>query len=265
MYININKSINREKISMMYELTKLIHGGSERAQYQLDHVRLVSHYFILLSKKLNVSVPYDTVRFISYGHDLLKDKFFDNKLNTIEVTTSAGKTIKIPQNLNWYVRTNLDILEIYKLDDHFNSDCQLHALGSGIFCHKRLHITDPDIIYPILFHSCPIIEVYETLPDKTRILVDIMILADKLSSNKLKKDMGKNILYDLEKAVFGESGKEFNFTLGVYLARIIGSGNNPGKESIKANEYFYEVLKKSNPLLPKKPIVTAKEFKEFVK
>lgn len=265
MYINVNRDINKAKIHLMYEMTKLIHNDSDRAEYQLDHVRLVAKYIIELSAKFKIFLPYDTVQFIAYGHDLLKDKFFDKKLNTVMLATSDGIMVNIPQNLNWYVRANMDILEKYKLEDYFNSDCQLHALASGIFCDKFFHIHNPKIIYPIIFHSCPIISVYETLSPDIQQIIQIVMLADKLSSNTLKKNMGRDILCDLQRVVFGKDGREFNFSLGLYMARLIASGNNPGKESAKATSYFYQVLKETNPLLPNKEITNVKEFREFIK
>jgi HD superfamily phosphohydrolase YqeK len=206
----------------------------------------------MLARKLSLDVDINKLRYAALAHDILKEKSFNISVREINI---GG--INIPQDLNWYVRKNLDILELYGLDDYFNSDAQLHALSAGIFLHKELNITDPDIIYPVFFHSCPIISIYETLDPHTQALVDIIMLSDKLSSNKLKREL-KKISYNLEVAVFGESNTELNYSLGLLLARLIAQGNSPGKHAIIATDFYHRRLMKTQPFMTEKSLEVIK-------
>lgn len=77
-----------------------------------------------------------------------------------------------------------------------------------------------------MFHSCPIMSIYSTLNYRTRTMVDIISLSDKLSSNYLRINYKEKneVSIDLDLAVFGADGKEFNYTLGLLIARLISQG-----------------------------------------
>ena len=81
-------------------------------------------------------------------------------------------------------------------------------------------------------------------------MVDIMMLSDKLSSNYLKINMrGMEVRIDLDQLVFGSSGKEFNYTMGLFAARLIGQGKSEEAQSSITTEYYFKRLKDSNPLI----------------
>lgn len=229
--------------SKLIKLNEDIQKDSSRFEYQMKHVNLVRRYALILNKRLGYNLNSAKLSYAALSHDILKE----HGLN-------INKKSQYPQDLNRYVRENLDILKYYDLDDYFNTSLQYHALAAGIYLIKELHIEDPEILYPVMFHSCPIIDVYSTLPMKIRTSVDIIMLADKLSSNYLRINLvSKPVRIDLDQAVFGSSGREFNYTLGLFLARLISQGKSEEIESVRATEYYYKRLSEANPLISKIP------------
>lgn len=233
---------------MIMELNKFISKDSANHEYHMKHIELVGCYSLILNKKLGGKIPYQKLLVASYAHDLFKEKNLDKSKDGMVV----WKEYNIPQNTTAYVRLNLDILELYGLDDYFNSDVQYHPLSAGIFLIKELGITDPEILYPVMFHSCPIIPIYQTLSPTIQTMVDILVLADKLSSNYLKINyLKKAVRTDLDLAVFGSNGYEFNYSLGLLLARLIAQDKSKQTQTVLATEYYYQKLVATNPLIKK--------------
>ncbi len=234
--------------SMLLELNYFIHGNNEMVGYQIEHIKLVRKYAMLLNKKLHAQLSNRKLGYIALAHDLFKERSLDPDAE--EDVTWKGHII--PQDTTRYVRTNLEVLEKFGLDEYFNTDMQYHALAAGIFLYNEFGIKDPEILYPVFFHSCQIISVYETLPTRIKRSVDIIMLADKLSSNWLKINMREvPVRIDLDLAVFGQDGLEFNFSLGLFLARVISQGKSTESESKNATKYYFDRLTKMNPLIPK--------------
>lgn len=216
--------------------------------YHMHHINLVKEYALLLIEKLDAKIDSDKMSYIALAHDLFKE----HGLMKEKDGTILWNDHNIPQDLNRYVRMNLDVLDKFDLSDYFNTDVQLHALTAGIFLNTEFGIDDPEILYPIFFHSCPIMSVYNNLDPIIKETIDIMILADKLSSNYLRINMmDKPVRVDLDKIVFGDNGKEFNYTLGLYIARLISQGKSPDRQSIATTDYYYKRLQEVNPLIPK--------------
>lgn len=215
-------------------------------EYHDLHIKLVRRYALLLNKKLNAHLDVKKIGYASLAHDILKESGLDP-----DEEYRIVKGIKVPQDVVRYVRTNLDVLEEFKLDDYFNSSCQYHALAAGIFVYKEFGIRDYRILYPIFFHSCPIVDVYNTLDHNTRTIIDIIMLSDKLSSNYLKINYkySNKVKCDLDACVFGVNGNEFNYTLGLVLARLISAGNSKEEESNKATKMYLDRLVSINPLI----------------
>lgn len=242
--------ILKDKISpesnMLLDLNTFIHHDNKMYDYHMRHIKLVRKYAILLNKKLNSHISVCKLTYVAFAHDLFKERSLDPKLSI------TWKGHDIPQDTNRYVRSNLDVLEEYGLDDYFNSDVQLHALSAGIFLRKELGITDKEILYPVMFHSCPIISVYETLSPRLRNMVDIVMLSDKLSSNYLRINMREvPVRIDLDQVVFGSNGLEFNYSLGLFIARLISQGKSEEEQSTIATEYYYKRLCDINPVIQK--------------
>lgn len=232
-------------LQLLEELNKVVQGNSKQFNYHMEHIRLAKEYALLLADKLEVDNIFE-LSFAALAHDLFKERGLDPDKELI------WNNHNIPQDNIKYVRSNLDILEKFELDDYFNSSIQYHPLASGIFFYKEFNITNKNILYPIMFHSCPIIDVYTKLPNETQMLIDILILADKLSSNYLRINMKEtSVRTDLDLVVFGESGKEFNFTLGLLIANLIARGNDNEKQGIITTSYYYDRLYNMNPLLPR--------------
>lgn len=233
---------------ILLDLNKFIHGENDMFNYHMNHILLVRKYALLLNRRMRYNLNPKKLSYISLAHDLFKER----SLNPSKTEDVIWNTHIIPQDTNKYVRNNLDILAKYKLDDYFNSDMQYHALSSGIFVERDFGITDLEILYGIYFHSCQIIEVYEKLPLRTQQYVDVIMLADKLSSNWLRINMRKvPVRTDLDLAVFGANGRELNFSLGLYLARMISQGKSKEKQSQIATKYYYNRLCKINPVVAK--------------
>lgn len=227
---------------MLLDLNMDIQQRSPRLEYHIRHIKLTRRYAFILNDLLGYHFDNRKLSFAALGHDILKEHGLDPNI----------KFDKYPQDLNEYVRKNLDTLAKFGLDDYFNSDVSLHALSAGIYFNQNLHINDEEILYPIMFHSCPVVDIYEKLPFKTRTMVDIIMLADKLSSNQLRiNEFPKPVRVDLDRVVFGTSGREFNYNTGLYLARLIAQGTEFHKESKNATEMYYKRLKDENPLISK--------------
>lgn len=231
---------------MLLSLNQFIHHENKMYDYHMAHIKLVRKYSLIINRRLGYHISEQKLSYISLAHDLFKERSLDpNK-------TVTWEGIDIPQDTNRYVRQNLDLLEKYGLDDYFNTDIQYHALTAGLFLLKEFKITDKEILYPVWFHSCPIIPVYKELSPKIQNMVDIIMLADKLSSNYLRINLRHvDVRIDLDQAVFGTSGNEFNYTLGLFIARLIGQGKSEEEQSKIATEYYYKRLSDMNPIISK--------------
>ena len=236
------------KTKKLLDLNEFIHHKSSLYSYHLDHIYLVKRYSLLMASKLHLEVDPRKFEYIALAHDLFKER----SLNPRKVSVQ-WRGHNIPQDTNRYVRMNLDILSQFLLDEYFNTDIQLHPLASAIFLIKELGVADPEILYPIMFHSCPIFPVYTTLNSVIRDMVDIVMLADKMSSNHLRINMREvAVRVDLDQIVFGSSGKEFNYTLGLLIARLISQGSSKETQSALMTEHYYNRLKEVNPLIANK-------------
>ena len=237
-----------EKLSVddLRTINSMIHGDNLMFRYHVYHVRLVAEYALVINERLSGDErALEKLQFIAYAHDLFKER----SLQTDKHLEWNG--IEIPQDNKRFVRMNLNTLDQYGIGDYFNTDVQLHALAAGIFLAQN-GITDPEILYPVFFHSCPVISVYTTLDKHTQELVDITMLADKLSSNYLRINVRrKPVRVDLDLATFGPSGMEFNYSMGLFLARLISNGKSMEKINNEATQYYYDRLKQINPYLPR--------------
>lgn len=243
--MNLKFNLNKEE-SILMDLNRFTIKESSKndAVYRIKHIQYVKRYALLLNKRLNYGISNRKIIYAALSHDILKERYLNHDRKDV-----IWNGIEIPQDTTRYVRTNLDILEKFGLDDYFNTDIQYHALSAGIFIYKELKITDPEILYPIFFHSCPIIDIYDTLNYKIRNFVDIIMLSDKLSSNRIKIELGLDVRTDLDLVVFGYNGCELNYNLGLYLARLISQGKSTEEQSMLSTKYYYERLCNSNPLI----------------
>lgn len=229
---------------MLIDINQFIHKDTKQYEYHMKHLDLVRKYAIIINKKLSLHIDNHKLTYIAYAHDILKERGLNPNIER------SWKNHPIPEDLNRYIRTNLNTLEVFGLEDYFNTDIQQHALAAGIFLYKELEMKDMDILYPVMFHTCPIIPVYKELRPTIRNMVDIILLADKLSSNYLRINMKKSeVKIDLDQLVFGSDGKEFNYSLGLFVARLIGQGNSNERNSIETTEYYLARLRETNPLI----------------
>jgi HD superfamily phosphohydrolase YqeK len=236
------------EIKNLTDLNYFIHANSQLFDYHMEHLKLAKRYSWLLNKKLGDQFDPLKLEYICISHDLLKDRPTHGERLPME-----WSGYKIPSDIHAYVRLNLDILEKFGLEDFFIFYVQLHSLAAAIFLYKEMKIQDEEILYPIMFHSCPILSIYLKLNKKIQGMVDLITLADKLSSNYLKINMReKKVHVDLDQVVFGNTGKEFNYTLGLYIARLISQGESKEEQSKQMTEYYRKRLSLSNPFIAKK-------------
>lgn len=215
----------------------------DRMNYHLRHIKLTRDYALLINRRLGNPVSSKKLSYAALSHDVLKEKTFDPSAPDREYNGHI-----IPSDIIKYVRSNLDTLEIYGMDEYFNSDVNWHPLAGGIFLHKELGVTDPEIIYPVIFHSCPIMAVYETLPYNIRTMVDIIMLADKLSSNYIRINYREsNVAVDLDAVVFGTNGKQFQYDIGLLVARLINETKIEGDQVKITNDHYLNRVLENNP------------------
>ena len=233
-------------------LNEYIHADTKHGEYHMMHVDYVNQYACIINQRMGFGLDENYLLCIAQAHDLLKERSLDPKVKG----QIALFDHVIPQDTRRYVRMNIDVLDEYGIGEYFNSSVQYHSLASGIFVHKEFDDHQPEILYPIFFHSCPVISVYETLDPLVQTYVDVIMLSDKLSSNYLKINLKESpVRIDLEQAVFGESGNEMNYTLGLALSRIVTHGKQQEKQGALATEFYYNRFKSMCPLasLPTHP------------
>lgn len=233
--------------TMLLDLNEFIHHKNKMYKYHMMHIKYVRRYALIINKRLNAHLDPKKLSYIALSHDLFKERSLNPR------KTRIWRGHEIPQDTTRYVRSNLDILEEFGLDEYFNTDIQYHALSAGLFLYKEFGIRDKEILYPVFFHSCPIISIYEQLDPRIRTMIDVIMLADKLSSNYLRINLrGVPVKTDLDQLVFGSSGSEFNYTLGLFIARLIGQGKSEETQSKISTDYYFNRLCEMNPLIDKK-------------
>lgn len=250
MYLNpevINLGISQsDTCQLLLDVNAAIHKSTERWEWHLKHILLTERYAHIINQRLGEPVSYEVLSQAALGHDLLKDKYLHSS------TAETYATSVIPKDLNRYVRSNLDILEEFMLDDYFNTDITLHALSAGIWMHTEMRINDYGVLYGVFFHSCPIIPVYNELTEDIQTVVDIIMLADKLSSNYMRiNDREGTARIDLDLSVFGPTGTEFNYTTGLLMARLIGYGKSKEINGYESLQYYTRRARSICPLVSK--------------
>ena len=228
------------QIKTLIEIDELNQKESLFYIYHKKHIDLVCEYALIINEKLNANLNPLTLAMVSYAHDIFKE----SALNKDRVVLYNDK--EIPQDLRKYIDENKSVLSEYGMDDYTDNFVN-HAMASAIFIIKELNIADKNVIYPVLFHSCPIISIYKTLDKETQTYVDIIQLADKLSSNYLKLNNGKKVRCFLEEIVFGKDNEEFNYTIGLFLARLISKGKDEQKFQKESLDYYEKRVKDKIP------------------
>jgi hypothetical protein len=208
----------------------------------MHHITLVKDYATHINKMLGNPVNRHKLGFAALAHDTLKENYNEK--------TQVIDGINIPGSIKEYVCSHIDIITKYVPEEYLYTDLQFHATGATIFLEKEMGITDPEILYPVLFHSLPVIEVYQNLDPKIQTMIDIMVLSDKLSSNWLRiNKMDEEVRCDLDHIVFGPNGNEFNYVLGIYAARLIGAGKKPDYVNDTCTIHYFHRLHTQNPLV----------------
>lgn len=212
-------------------------------EYHKKHIHLVYEYAKVLNERLGNKLDNNKLQLSAYAHDILKE----SSLVISKDGTVFYEDINIPQDLRKYIKDNKEITDSFGLPENINNEAMFHGIAISILMKKEFGIDDMNILYPIIFHSCIIVDIYEKLSEETQLYIDAIRLADKLSSNYLKLNAGKKVRCFIEDMVFGPNN-DFNFTIGVYIARLIG-GTSDNELDKKAIKFEYDRVRKIYPFI----------------
>jgi len=227
---------------------------SDKENYRIRHARLTVDYTERLMRSFHILVV-DDRRKLSIAarfHDLLKA---DATLGSGSSQLVFAKMAELgfPTDLKEYIYTNSEYFPTLGVQG-FTENIAEHALALVLHMLVHYDILDREILYPILFHSCPILPTYSKLNQRRQTMIDIITLADKLSSNALRllgDADGKKAPFNLHLAVFGVDDCEFNFTEGLFLARLLSQGKSQDPYSLVMTQYYFQRLKERSPLWAK--------------
>lgn len=236
------------------ELVKFLKDLNEAShvEFRKQHTKNVSENIRTIFEKQfpyysSLGIDIDTLTCAAYAHDLCKnlvtneDEFIFNY---------DGVDYKIPTDARSYVRKNIDVLTEFNLDFYFNSDAGYHGLAAGIWLVKTFNreLLSDELLYSVMMHTCPIIDIYNTLTEKTKACINLLIIADKLDKSKRSHIAYQK--YDLSKILFGLDNRQFNESLALFTIRYLEADKKrDGIEARNAYDYFYDVLIKENPFL----------------
>jgi len=169
----------------------------------------------VVSEKIDYKFDKKLFPIIAWSHDLLKDR---------------------ENSFSKFYQENKNNIKRFHLTNEMRKALSEHAYRSAEFLSNYpFNITDGKILYSILFHSSPIIEIMNNVLSKdTKEYVNLTILCDKLSSNYLRIINNEETYFNLVNTLFGENLDEFNYDDGLYL---ISTFNN-----IYNNKYSKEVV-----------------------
>jgi len=188
--------------------------------YHMWHCFVMEKYMNIIADKYD-KFKFDKELFplIAWSHDLLKDR--ESKFST-------------------FYQKNTSNRKRFFLSDSMYNSLSTHAYRSAEFLSNYpFNVIDGKILYSVLFHSIPIIEIMEKiLSADTREYVNITMLCDKLSSNYWRITNGIETWCDLDKIVFGDNGDELNYNKGLYYTRLLDGMKYKNKYSIQAEEYY---------------------------
>jgi len=207
-------------LKVLIDTNILLHRHEEEFNYHIIHCYLMESYMNLIADKYD-KYNFDKSLFpiIAFGHDLLKDR--ENKFST-------------------FYQKNTSNRKRFFLSDSMYNSLSTHAYRSAEFLSNYpFNVTEGKILFPILFHSIPIIDVMiKYLSPATREYINLTMLCDKLSSNYWRITNGIKTWCDLDKIVFGDNGDELNYNKGLYYARLLNGIKYKNKYSIQAEEYY---------------------------
>lgn len=237
-------------LKMLINMNIYLHIYEDKFYYHIKHCWLMEKFMnIIASKDTSFNYNRELLPIIAWSHDLLKDR--EDKFSK-------------------FYKENKNNLKRFHLTEEMYKSISPHGYRAAEFLSNYpFNITDGKILFSVLFHSVPIIDVIENiLTESTRKYVDLTLLCDKLSSNYLRIHEGEKVLADIGKEVFGDNYDKLDIYRGLYIirlfAKIIDKKNNEYDKQAteyyrkKWNEKYTIVLgevkeweKRENPLLMK--------------
>ena len=247
-----------EYIELVYDLIDLgkftrEECGEELQRYHFDHCEKLMKYGNDIMVRLGILEYRNELEIVAYAHDLFKR--YSLRENDVEWN---GKII--PQNIPKYIDENRFVLDKFGLNMIRSDNFSNHPIAAGIFLYKEFTVDDPKIIYPVFFHSCPIISIYKKLDKALRNFIDVILLADKMSANVLCRGIKKwHSKVDMELVLYGENHKEFNYTNALLTAKILGQCGSKDKFSVESTKHYYKRAARINPALDKNSILLGRK------
>ena len=188
--------------------------------YHMKHCFVMEKYMNIIADKYD-KFKFDKKLFsiITWSHDLLKDR--EHKFST-------------------FYQKNTSNRKRFFLSDKMYDSVSTHAYRSAEFLSNYpFNVIDGKILFPILFHSVPIIDIMvKCLSQDTREYINITILADKLSSNYWRIYNNIETPCDLALEVFGNNFDKFDYFKGIYIARLLDDYKYKNIYSTEATEYY---------------------------
>lgn len=216
------------------KLNKKIHKNSAKYKYHMNHIIRAATYGAEINAKLDFPVERNKLNFALLMHDILKGSVSAEYMDDNDKKSD-------------YIKDNYNILNKLNLYQYWKKMSK-HAVAGGIFVYNLLKESNnldgnEDIVRAIMFHSYPIVAVYKNLNKSNRIMIDIVVLADKLSSNwiKINDPSEESPKYYLEEELYGKDKKQIKFDYALVKAREIGMGDpEKAKKQNKKAYLFYK-------------------------
>ena len=241
-----------ENSKILKELNDKWYKDLRSHKYHMAHLELFKRYAFEINSRMGNPFDQEDLSMIAYAHDLFKDDHKDVQY------TNNGEDIFMTKEVicHKYEKS----LEYFGFKKKEKTVLSAHAKCAALFVMncQELEGYNKDILYPIIFHSLPILRLYRDLTAEIQRLIDITVLADKCSSNYLKIQQYVPVHFRLEDILFGVDGSEFNFSAALFAARLIGSEGYNDEFNKDMNTFYLNRLNKINPFIVDK--TTIKEY-----
>ena len=209
----------------------------------MAHLELFKMYAFEINLRLGSPFSQEDLATIAYAHDIFKD---DN--HRVQYTNNGEDIFVTKEDILSRYGSSIEYFGFKKGEKAALSE---HAKCAALFIMNCEEIVDynKDILYPIIFHSLPILRVYRDLTREIQLMIDLTVVADKCSSNYLRIQQYVPCNFRMDDILFGMDGKEFNFTTALFAARLIGSEGYNDDFNKDINTFYLHRLNRINPFV----------------
>ena len=232
-----------ENSKILKELNEKWYSDLRTHKYHMAHLELFKRYAFEINLRLGHPFQEEDLATIAYAHDLFKD---DNP--KVKYTNHGEDILVTKESIQKKYGNSIEYFGFKKKEKSVLSE---HAKCAALFVMNCEELSDynKDILYPIIFHSLPILRVYQDLTQEIQLMVDITVVVDKCSSNYLKIQQYVPCYFRMEDILFGADGKEFNFSAALFAARLIGSEKYSDEVNKDINTFYLNRLNRINPFI----------------